>query len=157
MGYYSHIHVNGDSIVRAKKPQFTPEELADRELFEAEAKARGYLIVDTPSVDDMLTKLKNALEERRDGFGFWFYVEAGSEPDEVKLSPVGENGKAYEFEAELKEFLDFLEAEYYEWSARIVRTGEEQGDAERYVVERNKIVSVDAAELRFPDGSGIYD
>lgn len=154
MGYTSRLYTRGESTITARTPELTEKELLDRELFAAEAKARGFEIKDN-RVPKLYKIVNEYLKDRDKNFGWWFYVQETDDPDTIELHEVGESGKAYELDKEINDFLTFLNQNDFSLNVRIFREGEESGDVTRYIIEDSRLVSVDDAELRFPDGKGI--
>lgn len=154
MGYTSTISVYGDSLIKARTPKFTPEELVDRELFAAEAKARGFEIKDTKS-SNVYKVVSDYIKKNDRGIGWWFYVNKTDDPSAVTLSSDGESAKAYELDQEIADFLTFLNEHNLNLTVRIYREGEDNGDVTRYIIEDSVLISQDEAELIFPDGKGI--
>lgn len=154
MGYYSSLYTRGDSTIIAREPELSADQILERELFAAEAKARGFEIKDTRA-SNLYRLVNDFLKARKDHIGWWFHVKETDDPNVIQLCEVGESGKAYELEEELEEFLAFLRANDFDLNVRIFREGEESGDVTRYTIEDSKITSIDDAEIRFPDGKGI--
>lgn len=154
MGYTSRLYTRGASTITARTPELTEKELLDRELFAAEAKARGFEIKDN-RVPNLYKVVNEYLKDRDKNFGWWFYVQETADPDTIELHEVGESGKAYELDEEINEFLVFLNQNDFSLNVRIFREGEESGDVTRYIIEDSQLISVDDAEIRFPDGKGI--
>lgn len=156
MGYYSYVRVRGAGTIHAKRPEISAEELAERERFAAEAEARGYKLAETQE-SDLFQKVDEYLKINKQEFGWWVHAVKGQDDYVISLGENGESGRAYEFENELRKFLSYLSFENFELNANFIVCGEEQGDVVRFVVKNNELVSIDKAELRFPDGSGLND
>jgi hypothetical protein len=154
MGYTSNVYTRGESTISARMPEFTQDELVARELFAAEAKARGFEVKDT-KVPEVFKLVEGYLKANKDNFGWWFYVKETDDPNLIILESAGESGKAYELDQEINDFLKFLDENDLSLNVRIYREGEESGDVTRYIIEDSILISSDDAELLFPDGKGV--
>lgn len=154
MGYISTLYTRGESTIKARTPEFTEAEILERELFAAEAKARGFEITDN-RIPNVYKLVNQYLKDHDKTIGWWFYVKETSDPNTIEFSEVGESGKAYDLADEIDDLLKFLNENELDLNVRIFREGEESGDVTRYIIEDSRLISTDDAELRFPDGKGI--
>lgn len=140
MGYISDISGKLDVSYNEQTVKEYPEDLL------ALASSQG---IKLPPLTNRTGLSKQTIEILKNhDASYWFqfdenYVDAS----------YGESGKAYEFERELKEVLEIIEEDNCTANGILVRSGEEQGDMERFIVENNKIVRTESARLLWPDGT----
>ncbi len=108
-------------------------------------------VINIESVEDAFEKLSAYFTEQRDRVGYWLYPEKNSET-EIAVHGHEESGKAYDWEHELANLLNFVTELGGSLNGVFYREGEDSTDVERFIVRDNVITSKERAMVAFSDG-----